>query len=55
LLQGDNMQALNVFLKLQEKLGDKQKDQLLALAASINKLDFKQSLQHSQQLRSSLR
>jgi len=55
LLQGDNMQALNVFLKLQEKLGDKQKDQLLALAASINKLDFKQSLQHSKQLRSSLR
>ena len=48
------MQALTVFLKLQEKLGDSQKDRLLALAGSINQLDFKQSLQHSRQLRNNL-
>ncbi len=54
LLKGGNMQALNIFLKLQAKLGDDQKEQIFALAGAINKLDFKQSLQHSKQLRNNL-
>ena len=54
LLRSANMQAVGAFQKLQEKLGNRQPEQLLSLANAIHSLDFKLSLQHSQHLRDSL-